>query len=196
MIARVEEVAKALGEGWTLRWGETPVGGVYMLKEAYMWRPEDVEPYCKRPEKPIVIYIVVSVEGLDVVYSRVRPGPLSCPVATFVKKYRWSDVRTAVKSLVEFITRVERIPYFQLNPELLRLAGLCDEYPLVCDDPFEVIRRVAAPRGGGARRLSQPRPVLEELVKVLRERLEFDASFEVVVRRVVEDPERLRACYA
>jgi len=30
----------------------------------------------------------------------------------------------------------------------------------------------------------------------LRERLELDASFEEVVRRVVEDPERLRACYA
>jgi 2-hydroxy-3-keto-5-methylthiopentenyl-1-phosphate phosphatase len=36
---------------------------------------------------------------------------------------------------------------------------------------------------------------LEELVKILREKIELDAGFVEIVKKIVEDPERLRGCY-
>jgi len=35
---------------------------------------------------------------------------------------------------------------------------------------------------------------LDELVRILREKMELDASFVEIVKKIIEDPERLREC--
>jgi hypothetical protein len=122
-------------------------------------------------------------------------------MATFMRRFAKSEARQAVKTLIDFATGVDKVPLFQINPELIRFAGLCEEYPVVCEDPVVVVSKLVA---ASARQLRQreaespPRPqtwLLEELVKILREKIELDAGFVEIVKKIVEDPERLRGCY-
>ncbi|MGC9051381.1 hypothetical protein [Pyrobaculum sp.] len=68
-----------------------------------------------------------------------------------------SRVRQAVKTLVEFAVSVDRLPLFQLNPEVIRFAGLCDEYSLVCEEPHVVIQRLVE-RAGRRSEAARPPP--------------------------------------
>jgi hypothetical protein len=168
-----------------------------------MAEPSEASAYCKRKDAFVVVYIVASIDGgLDVVYGRVKPGLMECPVATFMKRFARAEAKHAIKTIVDFATKVDKVPIFQINPEVVRFAGLCDEYPLLCEDPVVIIKRlstgIAERRGGGER--SQPRPsnqtwLLDELVRVLREKLELDPDFAEVIKRVVENPDKLRECY-
>jgi hypothetical protein len=197
MEASISQVRSWLGAGWEMYWGQPPKG-VYLLKEDYMADPADVDERCG--EGPVVVYVAAVFDTLNVVYGRVKPGVARCPVATFTRRFPMSRVRHAVKTLVEFAVSVDRLPLFQLNPEVIRFAGLCGEYPLVCEEPQVVIQRLAERagrrpavvreegRGGGGW-------LINELVKVLTDLMERDPSYVEVVRRVVEDPERLRECY-
>ena len=200
MASVLREVEARLGEGWRMQW-EPPPGGVYLLKEVYMAEPEEASAYCGEGDL-VVVYIVAALEGgLNVVYGRVKPGLSRCPMATFMRRFAKYEARQAVKTLIDFATGVDKVPLFQINPELIRFAGLCDEYPIVCEDPVVVVSKLVA---ASARQLRQreaeppPRPqtwLLEELVKILREKIELDAGFVEIVKKIVEDPERLRGCY-
>lgn len=197
-MTTLTEVKSWLGEGWEMRWAPPP-RGVSLLKEFHMADPAEVEPLCRRGEA-VVVYIVASVEDLNVIYGRVKPRVTSCPTATFIRRFRWGEAAEAVKTLVEFALKVDKVPLFQINPEVVRYAGLCGEYPLLCEEPdvvVEALRRRLGRRGNT--QVIQPRGdgwALDELVKVLREKIELDAAFAEVVKKVAEDPERLRMCYA
>lgn len=201
MSASVQAVKAWLGADWEMYWGPPP-RGVYLLKEAYMADPGDVGEMCQGTDKPVVVYVAASAGGLWIVYGRVKPGVVDCPVATFIKEFG-GDVKKAVRTLVRFVIEVERIPAFQLNPEVLQFAGMCDEYPAVCGDPFDVVKRVVENAGGKARRGAETRRspesglwVVEELARLFRDLVGEDPSFVDVLRKVLEDPHRLRVCYA
>jgi len=200
MASVLREVEAWLGEGWRMRWG-MPQRGVYLLKEVYMAEPSEASSYCRR-DSFVVVYIVASLDGgLDVVYGRVKPGALECPAATFTRRFPRAEARSAVKTLVDFAVKVDKVPLFQVNPEVLRFAGLCDDYPLVCEDPAVVIKRLMA--NAADKRTHSQRGVstasgmwlVEELARILREKLELDSGFAEVLKRVIEDPDRLRECY-
>jgi hypothetical protein len=131
----------------------------------------------------------------------VKPGLFKCPVATFIRRFAKSEARQAVKTLIDFATGVDKVPLFQINPELIRFAGLCDEYPIICEDPVVVVSKLAATLDKRQRRREAEPPLrpqtwlLDELVRILREKMELDASFVDIVKKIIEDPERLRECY-
>jgi hypothetical protein len=196
MEASISRVRSWLGAGWEMYWGQPP-RGVYLLKEEYMTDPATVDERCG--EGLVVVYIAAIFDTLSLVYGRVKPGVAKCPVATFVRRFPVSRVRQAVKTLVEFAVSVDRVPLFQLNPEVIRFAGLCNEYPLICEEPSVVIQRLVERTG---RRPAATRErdhgvgwLINELVKVLTDLIERDPSYVEVVRLVVKDPERLRECY-
>lgn len=194
----LKDVIDVLGEGWKMYWG-LPPNGVYLLKEAYMADPEDIEHLCKSGDN-IVIYIAATFGGLNIVYGRVKPRPLNCPVATFIKNFNKRDIKAAVKTLIEFALLVEKLPLFQINPEVVRFAGLCEEYPLICEDPLVIVNALkkveARNRNKPVSVFTSQELVLRELVRVLRDKIEVDSKFIEVVKKVVEDPERLQICYA
>ena len=200
MASVLREVEARLGAGWRMQWG-LPPNGIYLLKEAYMAEPEEVSAYCREGDL-VVVYVVAALGGgLNVVYGRVKPGLFKCPVATFIKRFAKSEARQAVKTLIDFATGVDKVPLFQINPELIRFAGLCDEYPVVCEDPVVIVGKLAAtPAKRQRRREAEPplRPqtwLLDELVRILREKMELEAGFVDIVKKIIEDPERLRECY-
>lgn len=198
MEVSISHVRSWLGTGWEMYWGAPP-RGVFLLREEYMADPATVEERCGGGDGPVVVYIVAVFDTLNVVYGRVKPGVTRCPAATFTRRFPMSRVRHAVKTLVEFAVTVDRLPVFQLNSEVIRFAGLCDEYPLVCEEPFVVVRKLverAVRRPAAAREESRGWGwLINELVKVLTDLMERDSSYVEVVRRVVENPGKLRECY-
>ncbi len=201
MASVLREVEARLGEGWRMRWG-MPQRGVYLLKEVYMAEPSEVSSYCRGRDSFVVVYVVASLDGgLDVVYGRVKPGALECPAATFTRRFPRAEARSAVETLIDFATRVDKVPLFQINPEVIRFAGLCDEYPLICEEPAVVIRRLTA--GVAEKKTRSQRVVstasgmwlVEELARILREKLELDGGFAEVLKRVIEEPDKLKECY-
>jgi len=201
MASVLREVETWLGEGWKMRWG-LPQRGVYLLKEVYMAEPSEASSYCSGRDSFVIVYIVASLDGgLDMVYGRVKPGVFECPAATFTRRFPRAEARSAVKTLLDFATKVDKVPLFQINPEVVRFAGLCDEYPLVCEDPAVVIKRLntGVAEAKARRHVGAPGRsgmwLVEELARILREKLELDSGFAEVLRRVIEDPDRLRECY-
>jgi|GEM_PF-908700 hypothetical protein len=204
MASVLREVETWLGEGWRMRW-EMPQRGVYLLKEVYMAEPSEASSYCRGRDSFVVVYIVASLEGgLDVVYGRVKPGVLGCPAATFTRRFSRAETKAAVRTLIDFATKVDKVPLFQINPDVIRFAGLCDEYPLICEDPAVVINRLSADAPKVRRQVEiQVKPetsaksslwLVEELARILRDKLELDGGFAEVLKRVIEDPDRLREC--
>ncbi|MEM1788281.1 MAG: hypothetical protein QW085_06800, partial [Pyrobaculum sp.] len=64
------------------------------------------------------------------------------------------------------------------------------------DDPVEVISHVKKSREVSIRRpKGQAGDVFTLLVQVLKEKVDLDPAYLEIVKKVVEDPERLRACY-
>ncbi|MFN7105447.1 MAG: hypothetical protein ACK4M3_02515, partial [Pyrobaculum sp.] len=141
MTSRLRQVAEFLGDGWQMYWGPPPPGGIYILKDVYMSDPGDVEAIC-RQEGFVVVYITAAVRNLYITYGRVRPGVFRCPAATFIRRFDSREVKIAARTLVEFVLKVERLPLFQINPEVLRFADLCQEYLHVCEEPEAVIKRL------------------------------------------------------
>ncbi|MFN3803534.1 MAG: hypothetical protein ACK4SY_00550, partial [Pyrobaculum sp.] len=93
----------------------------------------------------------------------------------------------AARTLVEFVLKVERLPLFQINPEVLRFADLCREYLHVCEDPTAVVKKL------------EERPATREAgvqtaggLDVLRELARRDPQLVELLTRV--DLERLRTC--
>jgi hypothetical protein len=200
MASVLTEVVARLGVGWRMQWGPPP-NGVYLLKEVYMAEPEEASAYCREGDL-VVVYIVAALEGgLNVVYGRVKPSLFKCPVATFIRRFAKSEARQAVKTLIDFATGVDKVPLFQINPELIRFAGLCDDYPVLCEDLVVVVNKLTAASAKRQRRREAeqpPRPqtwLLDELARILREKMELDASFVEIVKKIIENPERLRECY-
>lgn len=204
MAASIQAARAWLGADWDVYWGQPP-RGVYLLKEAYMAEPKDGVEMCRGVDKPVVVYVAASAAGLWIVYGRVKPGVVDCPVATFIKEFG-GDVKKAVRTLARFVIEVERLPVFQLNPEVLQFAGMCDEYPAVCGDPFDVVKRVVEEAGRKTRRSHGAETshrssgpglwVVDELARLFRDLASEDPSFVDVLRKVLEDPQRLRVCYA
>ncbi|MEM1663208.1 MAG: hypothetical protein QW610_02670 [Pyrobaculum sp.] len=193
-MSLISQVRERLGVEWELVW-RPPPPGVFLLKEEYLTKAEAVESICARGDTPVV-YIVVYIGDVVVVYGRVKPAPAKCPVATFSKKFPVGKAREAVRALIDYALEVDKIPVFQLNPDVLRYADLCHLFPLVCDDPVEVISHVKKSREVSIRRpKGQAGDVFTLLVQVLKEKVDLDPAYLEIVKKVVEDPERLRACY-
>ncbi|MEM4755457.1 hypothetical protein [Pyrobaculum sp.] len=197
MSAVLEQVRNRLGAGWEMYWGYPPKG-VYLLKEEYLSDPSSLTRQCGR-DGLVVVYIAAVAGDFAVVYGRVKPHNVGCPVATFVKEFNRSEVRTAVRALVEYATAVDKIPVFQINPEVLRFAGLCDEYPVVCEEPEAVVKRLENREPEKSERsqaaASRSEWVLGEVLRVLSDLVERDPIYVEVLKKVVENPEKLKECY-
>lgn len=184
MTSRLRQVAEFLGDGWQMYWGPPPPGGIYILKDVYMSDPGDVEAIC-RQEGFVVVYITAAVRNLYITYGRVRPGVFRCPAATFIRRFDSREVKIAARTLVEFVLKVERLPLFQINPEVLRFADLCQEYLHVCEEPEAVIKRLEE-------RPLATRQAAGGGLAALRELTRRDPQLVELLTRV--DLEKLRAC--
>lgn len=197
MQQTINRVKAWLGEGWEFYWG-LPPSGVYLLKEEYMVDPGALDVKCGEGNGLVIVYVVASFGPLNVVYGKVKPFLTRCPTATFTRSFKSDMIKGAVKLLIEFATVADGVSIFQINPEVVRYAGLCDDYPLVCDEPVAVVKkleaRISKPSGRG-RLVRGAEWAVGELIRVLNDVVNRDPGFVEVIKKVAEDPERLRACY-
>lgn len=197
MQQTINRVKSWLGEGWEFYWG-LPPSGVYLLKEEYMVDPRTLDVKCGGGDGLVIVYVVASFGSVNVVYGKVKPFITRCPTATFTRSFKRDMIKSAVKLLIEFATTADGVSIFQINPEVVRFAGLCEEYPLVCDEPAAVVKKLEeriARVPGPKRAVGSTGWALGELVRVLNDVVSRDPTFIEVIKKVAEDPERLRACY-
>lgn len=188
MASTLGQIVEYLGSGWRMHWGYPPVGGVFLLKEVYMSDPAVVSRLCGE-ESAVIVYITAEVDGVYITYGRVKPGVVGCPVATFSRAFKRAEAREAVRTLVEYALRVERVPPFQINPDVLRFADLCEEYPYLCEESVEIVKRLEE---RVKRRLDERE--WRDLERAIRDLIR-DPQLAKLLRQVVENPERLRECY-
>lgn len=197
----LERIARSLGEGWEVRYA-LPPPGISVLRDEYMAGQGELEELCSREEAPVIPYIVAEVEGGPTfVFGRVIPAPPGCRTAVFRRRFRRGP--HAARALVEYAVKAEKVPTFQLNPLVVQFAGLCDEYPTVCMEPEEVVRRLEEPRASqgpdagatSGAASSEPPPVLVRDLELLFRELATDPAYARILREILERPERLRQCY-
>lgn len=146
--ARLEEIRKFLS-GWERREAPPPPG-LYVAAASY--HRKLVEDYCARYH---LIYLVAVYDrdgACQDLYRCCSSPPLAdapsrcfifgdvewreelaekCRVETYL--YRFSDIRDALKTLLEFGIHVKGIPCTEFNIDVLRVTGWCDVDPICCD---------------------------------------------------------------
>lgn len=189
MESLLAQISQHLGDGWHMYWGHPP-SGVFVLKDVYMSDPQEVSQMCR--EGAVVVYITAMVGDTYVIHGRVKPGVINCPVVTFVKKYKRRDARDAVGRLIEFVLKVEKLPPFQINPEVLRFADLCWDYPYLCEEPTEVVKALEEKVDKNKHRARETSKELEDLIRAL---VASDSRMLNLLKQVLENPEKLVECY-
>ena len=137
----VEAVRRWLaGQGavWTERWGPPP-RGIYVLRD--MHPPSHAEDAC-RQGLPLVYIAAVDRNGLYYIFGDVAWTPQLekiCKAVTFVVEAE--PLREGLNAIVKFVAKTRHLPWVSFRPEVLRLAGICDEVRIECE-PREVWRKM------------------------------------------------------
>ncbi len=137
----VEAVRRWLAERgavWTERWGPPPQG-IYALRD--MHPPSHAEEAC-RQGLPLVYIAAVDRSGLYYIFGDVAWTPQLekiCKAVTFVVEAE--PLREGLNAIVKFVARTRHLPWVSFRPEVLRLAGICDEVRIECE-PREVWKKM------------------------------------------------------
>jgi hypothetical protein len=137
----VEAVRRWLAERgavWTERWGPPPQG-IYALRDVQP--PSHAEEAC-RQGLPLVYIAAVDRNGLYYIFGDVVWTPeleKICKAVTFVVEAE--PLRESLNAIVKFVARTRHLPWVSFRPEVLRLAGICDEVRIECE-PREVWKKM------------------------------------------------------
>jgi len=126
------------GAVWTERWGPPPQG-IYALRD--MHPPSHAEEAC-RQGLPLVYIAAVDRNGLYYIFGDVAWAPQLekiCKAVTFVVEAE--PLRDGLNAIVKFVARTRHLPWVSFRPEVLRLAGICDEVRIECE-PREVWKKM------------------------------------------------------
>jgi len=129
----VEAVRRWLAERgavWTERWGPPPQG-IYALRD--MHPPSHAEDAC-RQGLPLVYIAAVDRNGLYYIFGDVAWTPQLekiCKAVTFVVETK--PLREGLNAIVKFVAKTRHLPWVSFRPEVLRLAGICDEVRIECE---------------------------------------------------------------
>ncbi len=141
VLTNVEAVRRWLAERgavWTERWGPPPQG-IYALRD--MHPPSHAEDAC-RQGLPLVYIAAVDRNGLYYIFGDVAWTPQLekiCKAVTFVVEAE--PLRDGLNAIVKFVARTRHLPWVSFRPEVLRLAGICDEVRIECE-PREVWKKM------------------------------------------------------
>jgi hypothetical protein len=141
VLTNVEAVRRWLAERgavWTERWGSPPQG-IYALKD--MHPPSHAEDAC-RQGLPLVYIAAVDRNGLYYIFGDVAWTPQLekiCKAVTFVVEME--SLRDGLNAIVKFVAKTRHLPWVSFRPEVLRLAGICDEVRIECE-PQEVWKKM------------------------------------------------------
>ncbi|MFZ8808275.1 MAG: hypothetical protein ACO2PN_09255 [Pyrobaculum sp.] len=141
VLTNVEAVRRWLAERgavWTERWGPPP-RGIYALRD--MHPPSHAEEAC-RQGLPLVYIAAVDRSGLYYIFGDVAWTPQLekiCRAVTFVVETE--PLRDGLNAIVKFVARTRHLPWVSFRPEVLRLAGICDEVRIECE-PREVWKKM------------------------------------------------------
>ena len=141
VLTNVEAVRRWLAERgavWTERWGPPPQG-IYALRD--MHPPSHAEEAC-RQGLPLVYIAAVDRNGLYYIFGDVVWTPQVekiCKAVTFVVETE--PLRDGLNAIVKFVARTRHLPWVSFRPEILRLAGICDEVRIECE-PREVWKKM------------------------------------------------------
>ena len=141
VLTNVEAVRRWLAERgavWTERWGPPPQG-IYALRD--MHPPSHAEDAC-RQGLPLVYIAAVDRNGLYYIFGDVAWTPQLeeiCRAVTFVVEAE--PLREGLNAIVKFVARTRHLPWVSFRPEVLRLAGICDEVRIECE-PREVWKKM------------------------------------------------------
>jgi len=140
-LTNVEAVRRWLterGAVWTERWGPPPQG-IYALRD--MHPPSHAEEAC-RQGLPLVYIAAVDRNGLYYIFGDVAWTPQLeeiCKAVTFVVETE--PLRDGLNAIVKFVAKTRHLPWVSFRPEVLRLAGICDEVRIECE-PREVWKKM------------------------------------------------------
>ncbi len=141
VLTNVEAVRRWLAERgavWTERWGPPPQG-IYALRD--MHPPSHAEEAC-RQGLPLVYIAAVDRNGIYYIFGDVAWTPQLekiCKAVTFVVEAE--PLREGLNAIVKFVARTRHLPWVSFRPEVLRLAGICDEVRIECE-PREVWKKM------------------------------------------------------
>jgi len=141
VLTNIESVRRWLAERgavWTERWGPPPQG-IYALRD--MHPPSHAEEAC-RQGLPLVYIAAVDRSGLYYIFGDVAWTPQLeeiCKAVTFVVEAE--PLREGLNAIVKFVARTRHLPWVSFRPEVLRLAGICDEVRIECE-PREVWKKM------------------------------------------------------
>jgi hypothetical protein len=141
VLTNVEAVRRWLAEQgavWTERWGPPP-RGIYALRD--MHPPSHAEDAC-RQGLPLVYIAAVDRNGLYYIFGDVAWTPQLeeiCKAVTFVVEVE--PLREGLNAIVKFVARTRHLPWVSFRPEVLRLAGICNEVRIECE-PREVWKKM------------------------------------------------------
>jgi hypothetical protein len=141
VLTNVEAVRRWLAERgavWTERWGPPPQG-IYALRD--MHPPSHAEEAC-RQGLPLVYIAAVDRSGLYYIFGDVVwTSQLKeiCRAVTFVVEVE--PLRDGLNAIVKFVAKTRHLPWISFRPEVLRIAGICDEVRIECE-PREVWKKM------------------------------------------------------
>jgi hypothetical protein len=126
------------GAVWTERWGPPPQG-IYALRD--MHPPSHAEDAC-RQGLPLVYIAAADRNGNYYIFGDVAWTPQLekiCKAVTFVVEAE--PLRDGLNAIVKFVAKTRHLPWVSFRPEVLRLAGICDEVRIECE-PQEVWKKM------------------------------------------------------